>query len=131
MTAAHARTFGLTAIAVLLLALAGALALDTWCGRLDFPGFVPFGVPRALAVRVLGSAVAALLSIVAVGMWRRRRAAWVATMLLVGALMVLELRWYARGTPRYLLMALSVLIVFYLNQREVQGLFRRGAAPPA
>lgn len=128
---AHARTFGVTAIALLLLALAGALAFDTWRGQLDFPALAPFGVPRELAVRALGSAVAALLSLVAVGMWRRRRAAWVATMLLVGALMVLELRWYARGTPRYLLMALSVLIVFYLNLREVQGLFRGGAAPPA
>jgi lysylphosphatidylglycerol synthetase-like protein (DUF2156 family) len=131
VTATHARTFGVTAIALLLLVLAGAVALDTWRGRLDFAGLVPFGMPPALAVRVLGSAVASLLTLVAVGMWRRRRAAWVATMLLVGALMVLELRWYARGMPRYLLMMLSVLIVFFLNQREVQRLFRRGTAPPA
>jgi hypothetical protein len=130
MTTAQARTFGVTAIALLLLALAGGVALDAWRGRLDFPGLVALGMPRELAVRVLGATVALLMSIVAVGMWRRLRAAWVATMLLVGALMVLELRWYARGTPRYLLMALSVLIVFYLNQREVQGLFRGGTAPP-
>jgi lysylphosphatidylglycerol synthetase-like protein (DUF2156 family) len=82
-------------------------------------------------MRPLGYAAASLFALVAAGMWLRRRAAWVATMLLVGAVMVIELLRYARGDPHYLLMVLCVLIVFYLNQREVQSLFRRRTGPGA
>jgi hypothetical protein len=125
----HKRPFGIRALSLLLLVLAGSLALDVWWGGLDFPWPAALGLPRAVTTRVLGSAFAVLLGLMAAGIWLLQRAAWVATMLAVGALMVLELRWYASGTPRYLLMALCVLIAFYLNLREVQALFGRGAGP--
>lgn len=123
------RPFGIRALSLLLLLLAGSLALDVWWGRLDFPWPVGLGLPRVATTRALGSAIAVLLALMATGIWLFKRAAWVATMLAVGALMVLELRWYARGTPRYLLMVLCVLIAFYLNLREVQSLFGRGTGP--
>jgi hypothetical protein len=123
------RTFGVGAVTLLLLVLAGAIALDAWRGRLELPWALPASLPREPLTRALGYVVAALLCLVAAGMWLLRRSAWVATMLLVGALMVVELLRYARGSPRYLLMVLCVLIVFYLNQRDVQGLFRRRTGP--
>lgn len=125
----YKRPFGIWVLSFLLLLLAGLLAFYVWAGGLDFPWPFPLGLPRVVTTRALGSAIALLLGLVAVGMWLLQRPAWVATMLLVGALIVLELRWYARGTPRYPLMVLSVLIVFYLNQREVQTHFRRGTGP--
>lgn len=129
MATRYARPFGIWVLSILLLLLAGLLAFYVWGGGLDFPWPFPLGLPRMVTTRVLGSVIAVLLGLVAVGMWFLQRAAWVATMLLVGALILLELRWYVRGTPRYPLMVLSVLIVFYLNQREVQTHFGRGTRP--
>ena len=119
------RPFGVGAVTLLLLLLSAALAFDAWRGRLDLPWAFPQQVSREATLRILGYAVASLLVLIAAGMWRLRRAAWVATMLLVGTFMVIELLWYARGRPRYHIMTLCALIVFYLNQREVQGIFRR------
>jgi hypothetical protein len=124
------RPFGIAAVTLLLLLLAAVIGLEVRRGRLDLPWQFPPQVPRAATIQMLGYAVTALLVLIAAGMWRLRRAAWVGTMLLVGFLMVIELVWYARGNPRYHIMILCVLIVFYLNQRQVQGLFRGGAESP-
>jgi hypothetical protein len=118
------RPFGITAVTLLLLLLAAVIGFEARGGRLDLPWQFPSEVPRAAAVQTLGYTFAALLVLIAAGMWRLRRAAWVGTMLLVGFLMVIELVWYAQGAPRYHIMTLCVLIVFYLNQRQVQSLFR-------
>lgn len=123
------RPFGITAVTLLLLLLAAVIGLEAWRHRLDLPWRFPSGVPRVATMQAIGYGFAALLLFIAVGMWRLRRAAWVGTMLLVGFLMVIELIWYARGNPRYHIMALCVLIVFYLNQGQVQRLFRGGAEP--
>jgi hypothetical protein len=131
MATTQKRPFGVVALTLLLLLLAGLIALDAWRGRLDLPVRLPAGLSRETAIRALGYTVAALFALVAGGMWRLRRYAWVATMLLVGLLMAVQLLRYARGGPRYPLMVLSVLIVFYLNQREVQGRFRRRVGPEA
>jgi hypothetical protein len=60
---------------------------------------------------------------VSVGLWRLRYWAWSATMLWAGLNMVQALLSYYRGEPQFPSMALSVLIVLYLNQREVQFAF--------
>ncbi len=119
------RPFGVGAVTLLLVLLSATIALDTRREHLDLPWDFPSQIPREAMLRALGYAVALLLALIAAGMWRLRRSAWVATMLLVGTFMVIELLWYTRGNPRYHIMTLCVLIVFYLNQREVQGVFRR------
>jgi uncharacterized membrane protein (DUF2068 family) len=54
-----------------------------------------------------------------------RRWAWVLVMVQVGALMILDLWFYFRGEPAYFSMIANVVMVFYLNQREVQLAFRQ------
>jgi len=54
-----------------------------------------------------------------------RRWAWVLVMVQVGVLMILDLWSYFGGEPAYLSMITNVVMVFYLNQREVQLAFRR------
>lgn len=54
-----------------------------------------------------------------------RRWAWVLVMVQVGVLMILDLWSYIGGESVYLSMITNVVMVFYLNQREVQLAFRR------
>jgi uncharacterized membrane protein len=61
--------------------------------------------------------------IIAVGLWRLRRWAWVATMVWTGINMAILLYGYSHGRPQYHSMLLSVITVFYLNSRDVQAAF--------
>ncbi|HEY7269329.1 MAG TPA: hypothetical protein VH951_05850 [Dehalococcoidia bacterium] len=75
----------------------------------------------ALAVMLAGLGVA-------VGLVLLKRWAWVATMIWAGALMAVEMSVYFSGRDaNYLVMALSVAQVFYLNLSEVQAAFGRRA----
>jgi len=119
------RPFGVGVVILLLLVLGAVIAVEARRHTLAIPWEFPHPLSQEATIQALGYSVAALLVLLAIGMWRLRRRAWVGTMLLVGVIMAIELLWYARGTPRYLIMTLCVLLVFYLNQSEVQGLFRR------
>ena len=70
----------------------------------------------------------------AVGLWRRQRWAWYLTMLQVGVFMLEDLHaWFTGAEPvEYVWsMLINVIMVFYLNQREVQAVFqRKGAGDP-
>jgi hypothetical protein len=113
------RPFGVTVIALVYLAnavvsawRANLLELRTWrfideVGSLDL---VQFGV--AIVGLALG-----------IGLWQLRPWAWIAAMLWAGVTMVTALLAYYRGEPQFTSMFLSVVAVFYLNSREVQGLF--------
>jgi hypothetical protein len=114
------RPFGVT-----MIALMQALAAPT-AGVSMFFANTAFGVSD-LWERISSAAVSLLgvLGIViAVGLWRLQRWAWVATMLWFGFTMVEALITYAAGEPQYGIMVLSIITVFYLNQRDVQQAFR-------
>jgi uncharacterized membrane protein (DUF2068 family) len=59
------------------------------------------------------------------GLWRMRRWAWFITMVDLGVSMLIGLYGYFYGEPDYWTMLFNVLIVFYLNQRDVQNAFVR------
>ena len=64
--------------------------------------------------------------VVAFGLLRLRRWAWVVTMLWVGLIMAEQLAFYFKGEDaNYVVMAVSIVQVFYLNLSEVQGAFAR------
>lgn len=66
----------------------------------------------------------ALLDLVAIiGLWRLARWAWTLTMLTIGFSLANLLYRYFQEDPLYLNMVLNVLMVFYLNQRDVQRVF--------
>jgi uncharacterized membrane protein len=66
----------------------------------------------------------ALLDLVAViGLWSLARWAWTLTMLTIGVSLANLLYRYFQEDPLYLNMVLNVLMVFYLNQRDVQRVF--------
>jgi hypothetical protein len=120
------RPIGATLIALSQAVLALAVALS-WRLPIDLspdPGDTQgYGLGSRIAVTAIGLIIAA-------GLWRLKRWAWVAVMLWVGVSMTSALVAYANGEPRYPVMALSVLIVFYLNQRDIQQAFRGGRGVP-
>ncbi|MCB9457821.1 MAG: hypothetical protein H6671_17700 [Anaerolineaceae bacterium] len=113
------RPFGVTVIALLLtiygLAILGSFALVTRTNTLhelvrtdyEFAG---------LLLDVFGL-------VIAFGLWRLRRWAWLALMLSLGVTMALYLGAYLAGQPPYISMLIKVVMVFYLNQSEVRQAF--------
>jgi hypothetical protein len=64
-----------------------------------------------------------VVAVVVVGLWRYRLWAWYGMMLLLAYWMATDAIGYFRGAPEYFSMLLNVVMVFYLNQREVRELF--------
>ena len=132
-----ARPFGVTAIVVLLVCSAllftatGLTAVGLELSgvrlgeRLSMSGLEFYG---AFLVPVVLEGTADLVA--AIGLLRLRRWAWVLAMLIVGYRMANNLWLYASGgDAAELEMLLDVVMVFYLNQRDVQRAFGHGYQP--
>lgn len=61
--------------------------------------------------------------LLAYGLWRLRRWAWVLVMLQTGIQMAVDFSVYLDGERPYLQMLLNVIVIFYMNQRDVQQIF--------
>ena len=59
-----------------------------------------------------------------IGLWRLKRWGWFLVMLTNGLSMFLNIWAYFYSRPNYIAMLVSVVIVLYMNQREVQQTFR-------
>jgi|MudIll2142460700_1097286.scaffolds.fasta_scaffold52736_2 hypothetical protein len=126
------RPFGIFAVIILEvgIALFGLVfyALMFYMGRSDLIIAPVFNVYRSLydfqdwldVIRLLSTL---FLFIMAYGLWQYKRWAWVATMAYVGIGMIGQLWAHFFGKPDYLYMLIYVLIVFYLNQSDVQSIF--------
>jgi hypothetical protein len=73
--------------------------------------------------------VGVLMLIVTIELLRLRSWAWILSMSVQGMGLFAALLGYMRGDPNYLTMFLGVLLVFYLNQQEVQDAFRQVRGP--
>jgi uncharacterized membrane protein YphA (DoxX/SURF4 family) len=67
---------------------------------------------------LIGLLVASLATIVGLLAWRNW--AWVLAIILSGIILAIDIGWWYSGEPRDLSMALNVIAVFYLNQRDVR-----------
>lgn len=74
------------------------------------------------------SVLMVLTAVVLVGLWRYRMWGWYGMMVLLAYYTASDAIGYFVGDPDYVSMLLNVVMVFYLNQREVRDLF---AAPAA
>ena len=119
-------------VIVLLLVVAAVVALPSSLIGLfgtvrSAGGIAP--LPDPITLEIIGGltlllALGAAALAAAIGLLRLRRWAWVLTMLMVGTQMAANLWEYVvAGERPYLEMLLDVLLVFYLNQREVQRAF--------
>jgi hypothetical protein len=119
------RPFGVTVIAVLQVVAAPTAGITVALSE------SPLGIGRAYDefTNVAGPVFSILGIVIAVGLWRLQRWAWIATMLWFGLSMAGTLLGYRNGEPNYPLMVIEIITVFYLNQRDVQQAFRSRRSP--
>ncbi len=120
---------GLFILAVELLVIAGLAATSQGrrggllpvVGHLEALLRLPV-LPRTALVAV-SVFFAGTLLVVGVGFWRWRRWAWVGVMGLAAILLSANVLASAYGTADYLAMIIAIILVFYINQRDVQRRF--------
>jgi hypothetical protein len=74
-------------------------------------------------IRAIGIGLAAASLAVAAGLLANRRWGWVGAIVLSGLSLAFAIAAWWDGHPVYLNMAINVIAVFYLNQREVRAVF--------
>lgn len=89
----------------------GEIAL--WVMRIDNPTII----------QILFLIIILVEAFIAIGLWRLQRFAWVLIMIQTGLGMASDLWGYFHGYPSYTSMLINIIILFYLNQREVQKAF--------
>jgi hypothetical protein len=62
------------------------------------------------------------------GLLRLKRWGWVLSMILIGTSLIYNIWLYFQGDAHYLDMVSNIVIVFYLNQRDVQAPFMRSTS---
>jgi hypothetical protein len=129
----HKRPFGVIVIAFLLL-LNGMLATargagiayqfyEEQNGQLE-PDKISERAEDLTLIEWLTLPMTAAGIVIAWGMWTLRPAAWLATMTLQGLYLAAHLYDYSQGRNIYPQLLVTVLTVFYLNQRDVKLVFR-------
>jgi hypothetical protein len=112
------------------LLLAGALFWPG--GQLDFTTVRPTREPGPeLVLELVFIALALLALVVAVGLFKLKRWAWLLAMAMEALSLASALVAYRVGSPEYLAMAVSIVIVLALNQAEVRSAFIRPRADRA
>ncbi len=74
-----------------------------------------------LLILTIGLLVASVLAIA--GLLRKSQNGWVLAVVTSGAILALDLGWWASGEPRYMSMAINAVALFYLNQRDLRAYF--------
>ena len=77
------------------------------------------------SLALLGTLHGTLLAITIVGLLRLRRWAWLLTMILTGSTLLFRIVLYFQAAAPAFNLVFGVLVVFYLNQRNVQQRFKR------
>ena len=118
------RPFGVTVLVVIQLLTVVSLAIDIF--RV-YQGSLFNFLPMANEVAQIPGASAVLIFqlVVAVGLWQLKRWAWFLVMISLGVGMSMSLWSYFNEAPPYGYMVVAVIMVFYLNQHEVQQAFER------
>jgi len=114
------RPLGVTILVVMELLLAALLAIG-----LVTDGSVTLPLISTEDEPGVATAATVIALVLAGGLWFLRRWAWIGVMLWHGIILGTSLLAYIRGETPYAEMAISMIIVFYLNQSDVEGAFRR------
>ena len=103
------------------------IVVSQW-GDLGYAFLTPHTIHGTAYLLLVGSVwilLGLMALICALALRMMHRFAWVAAMLLQMLALSYSLITYLRGSPNYLAMVFGVVIVFILNNQEVQNAFRR------
>jgi hypothetical protein len=117
------RPFGVTVIIVLQLITVLELVADILAVQAGQPSLFLQEIRDPQLVLGVELVTTLVLLAISLGLWRLQRWAWFLIMIQLGVSMASNLWRYANGVPLHLNMLLNVIMVFYLNQREVQHAF--------
>jgi len=91
----------------------------------------PEGTPEWFLSRGVGFALIAASLVLGVGLFTGRRWAWIGSIVISGLSLALALGAWWDNHPVYVAMAINVVAVFYLNQRDVGAYYGEAADVPA
>lgn len=118
------RPFGLYVIVALELFIAFSLAVGLLILRF-VDSYLYLLVRHPIFFTWFGWALVGALLLASLGMLLLNRWGWALSMILAGIALAFSIWNYFQGEPYFLNMAIYLVIVFYLNQREVQSAFKR------
>ena len=123
-TSYRRRPFGLYMITGLQLVLSILLALAL-LGEKTIATYLKVLIQNPIFYGWLGWVLIGSLLLAVLGLMILKRWAWILTMILTGLGLSYSIWSYFQGKPHYIPMVIYLVIVFYLNQREVQTAFSR------
>ena len=122
------RPFGLYIIIWLQVALAVFLALALLDVQI-VSSYLSILIQNPIFYSWFGWVLIACLAMAALGLFFLKRWGWILTMILTGLGLSYTIWSYFHGSPSYIAMIMDLVIVFYLNQREVQMPFMQAETP--
>ena len=116
------RPFGLYLIIILQLFLAILLAMAL-LGEKTIAAYLKILIQNPIFYSWFGWVLIGFEVLSVLGLLMLRRWGWVLTMILTGIGLSYAIWSYFQGSPHYIPMVIYLVIVFYLNQRDVQSAF--------
>ena len=116
---AKRRPFGLYLIIALQLVVAILLVLAL-LGEKTIAIYLKLLVQNPIFYTWFGWVLIGFLLLAVLGLWILKRWGWILTMILTGLGLGFSIWSYFQGSLHYISMVLYLVIVFYLNQRDVQ-----------
>ncbi len=119
---AKRRPFGLYLIIILQLVGAILLAMSL-LGEKTVAVYLKVLVQNPIFYTWFGWVLIGFLMLAVLGLLFLKRWGWILTMILTGIGLAFSIWSYFQGNPHYIPMVIYLVIVFYLNQRDVQSPF--------
>ena len=120
------RPFGVTVIVILQILSILSLVIEYWEGDRLFGRLMPELLRQDDVALAIALFAVLYQFVVTIGLILLQRWAWLLFMVQLGLAMAFDLWAYFNDTPYYVSMLISVVMVFYLNQRDVQQAFGSG-----
>jgi hypothetical protein len=120
------RPFGVLVIAVFqILAALGSLLLMAIYADMIHLDWLDVPVELDSNLILTSIALAFARSVTVIGLLRLKHWGWLLAMIVTGVLLITDLSAYLNNTPNYLSMLTNIIVVFYLNQRDVRRAFQQ------